>query len=77
MAAGPADGAPASPTSPFKGGVVEEQDEDADGVTAAIRGDNRAAATAVSGSQKGWEAFNRSMDDRDEEVRKAVAAAAA
>ncbi|CAN0005262.1 unnamed protein product [Ectocarpus sp. 8 AP-2014] len=81
MAAGPPDGssAPASPTSPFKGGVVEEEGEDAGGVTAAIRGDNRAtaAATSVSGSQQGWEAFNRSMDDRDEEVRKAVAAAAA
>ncbi|CAN0471257.1 unnamed protein product, partial [Ectocarpus sp. 12 AP-2014] len=81
MAAGPPgdSSAPASPTSPFKGGVVEEEGEDAGGVTAAIRGDNRAtaAATTVSGGQQGWEAFNRSMDDRDEEVRKAAAAGAA
>ncbi|CAN0320883.1 unnamed protein product, partial [Ectocarpus fasciculatus] len=74
MAAGPPDGssAPASPTSPFKGGVVEEEGgEDAGGVK------RPAAATATAGSQQGWEAFNRSMDDRDEEVLQAVAVAAA
>ncbi|CAB1120779.1 unnamed protein product [Ectocarpus sp. CCAP 1310/34] len=79
MTAGPPDGssAPASPTSPFKGGVVGEEGQNYGGVTAAICGDNRATAAAGSGGQQGWEAFNRSMDGRDEEVRKAAAGAAA
>lgn len=62
MAGGP--GSPASPTLPFKGGVE------------GIGSGGTAAAVAAGGDQEGWEAFNRSMDDRDEEVLKAAAAAA-
>lgn len=62
MAAGPE--TPASPTLPFKGGIQVEGNA------------TGAAATEAGAAQEGWEAFNRSMDDRDEEVLKAATAAA-
>lgn len=68
MAGGP--GSPASPTLPFKGGVEGDRGKGT--------WSGGAAASAVGGGdQEGWEAFNRSMDDRDDEVLKAAAATAA
>ena len=67
-------GSPASPTLAFKGGVEGHVGKGTGTGGAAGSAEGGAAA---GGDQEGWEAFNRSMDDRDEEVLKAAAAAAA
>lgn len=84
---------PGSPTLPFKGGVEGDGEASVaaallrkggttTGSPGAGAGAGAEAGTTGSnnqeaGVQQGWEAFNRSMDDRDQEVLKAATAAAA
>lgn len=90
MVGGPSNDSPGSPTLPFKGGV---QGDGEASVAAAIlrKGGTTVTGSAGAGAgvtgnsttgqeagvQQGWEAFNRSMDDRDQEVLKAATAATA